>query len=107
VFLVRTSYGTDTVNDYDEVLSRVSELTNSPPAVRPTRIYLVPPLNIDLRPALKYFAPEAETIYAKPPVGEKIAGAYVFSYVNDAADRVEDAIYPNRHPRPFIKMDKE
>jgi hypothetical protein len=107
VFLVRTFYSVNTMSDYDEILSRIGEVANSPTAVRPTRVYLVPPLYIDLQPSLQYFVPGAQAVYAEPPAGERIAGAYVFSYAKNAADRVEDEIFPSRHSHPFIRMDKE
>jgi len=107
VFLVRTFYSVNTVSDFDEIVSRIDEVARSPAEARPTRVYLVPPLHIDLQPALQYFVPGAQAVYAKPPAGERIAGAYVFSYAKDAADRFEDEIVPSRHPRPFIRMDRE
>jgi hypothetical protein len=108
VFLVRSFFGITVLNDEDEVLAKINELVNSPTAVFPARIYIVPPLACDPGPGLRYFAPGAKLVFARPPAGERIPGAYVFSYISgNPADRFDDEIVPSRHPRPFIRMEKE
>jgi hypothetical protein len=108
VFLVRSFFGIPVVNDEDEILAGINELVTSPTAAPPTRIYLVPPLACDPGPGLRYFAPGAKVFFTKPPAGEKIPGAYVFSYISpDPAARFDDEIVPSRHPRPFVRMEEE
>jgi len=108
VFLVRSFFALGMEEDYDEVFAKVNQVIHTPGAPRLMRIYLVPPLEIDMESGLRYFAPGAVVIRAVPPVGEKFPGTYVFSYFKrNAADRFDDEVVPSRHPRPFIKMAEE
>jgi hypothetical protein len=106
VFLVRNFFGQPMPNDEDEALVFINKLVNSS-EVQPTKFYLIPPMGIDLGPGLQYFAPDAKWDRANPPAGEKIPGVYVLSYIKETADRFDDEVAPSRHPRPFLKMEKE
>ena len=107
VVLVRSFFGVPMLNDEDEAYAMVNKLVNST-AVQPKQFYLLPPMDIDLAPGLEYFAPDAKLALSKPPAGEKVPGVYVFSYLKkDPADRFDDEIAGSRHPRPFIRMEKE
>ncbi len=106
VFLVRGFFGPPMLNDEDEAFAMIDKLVSAH-GVKPTKFYLVPPMDIDLAPGLEYFAPDAKLVLASPPEGEKIPGVYVFSYLKKAADRFDDEVAPSRHPRPFIKMTEE
>ena len=105
VFLVRSFLGPTIRSDYDEVFAKIDEIATSRSAARPTRIYLVPPLDVILEPGLQYFAPGAAVLRSLPLAGEKIPGAYVFSYLtNDPNDRILNQEMPSIHTRPFVKM---
>lgn len=108
VLLVRSFFGSEFRSEYDEVFADVNALVTSPVAVPPLRIYLVPPLDAIIEPGLMYFAPEARVFRSEPPAGEKIAGAYVFSYISkDAHDRSFDPFIPSYHLQPVIRMARE
>ncbi len=105
VFLVRSFMGSGIRSDYDEVFAKLDELAASSSFARPTRIYLVPPLDVMLESGLRYFAPDAVVLRSSPPAGEKIPGTYVFSYLSDnPGDRVVNQHMPSVHLRPFVKM---
>ncbi|HEY4989056.1 MAG TPA: hypothetical protein VII09_04575 [Opitutaceae bacterium] len=108
VFLVRTLYGPQTLDDYDEVCADLNQLVLSPKTVRPIRIYLLPPLEKNLAYAMWFFEPDGAAYAATPPVGERVPGTYIFSYrVKDPKDRFDDTVAPSRHPRPFIQVEDE
>jgi hypothetical protein len=107
VLLVRNFFGPPMPNDEDEVYGMINSLVNSA-EVRPTKFYVVPPMNMDIRIGLRYFAPDATVTFGRPPAGEKLPGVYVISYLKrNPADRFDDEIAASRHPRPFIKLERE
>lgn len=108
VFLVRSFFGSAFKSEFDEVFANINAVATSPVAARPTRIYLVPPLDAIIEPGLAYFAPDAVVFRRKPPANEKIAGTYVFSYISkDAYDRTYDPFTPSYHLQPIIRMAQE
>ncbi len=107
VLLVRNFFGTPMPDDEDEAYALINRLVNSS-AVQPKKFYQVPPMHMDLPLGLQYFAPDAAVVFARPPEGESVPGVYVFSYLkSNPADRFDDEVAPSRHPRPFIRMDRE
>jgi hypothetical protein len=108
VFLVRSFFGSSYKSEFDEAFAGINTVVNSPTAARPTRIYLVPPLDIIMEPGLNYFAPGAKVIRREPPANEKIAGAYVFSYISkDPYDRADEPFSPSYHLQPILRMTEE
>ncbi len=64
-------------------------------------------MTMDVRIGLRYFAPDAVVTFGNPPE-RQLPGAYVISYLKkDPADRFDDEIAASRHPRPFIRLEKE
>jgi hypothetical protein len=109
VFLVRAFYySSATEDDYDEVCYDFNRLAQSPGTVHPMRIYFVPPLDIDLARSIWFFDPDATVYSGAPPPGERVPGTYIFSYrVVNPKDRLDDAVIPSRHPRPFIQVENQ
>lgn len=108
VFLVRSFFGGAMIDDPDEANGLIDKLLRDPTAARPTKFYLIPPMDIDLEWGLAYFAPDAKVVRGVPPAGEKIPGVYVFRYLKKKADdRFDDEVAPDRHPRPFLALTKE
>jgi hypothetical protein len=108
VFLVRTFYGPETMDDYDEVCDEFNRLVLSPETVRPMRIYFVPPLDVDLAHSIWFFDPDGVVYPNAPPPGERIPGTYIFSYrIKDTKDRFDNAVAPSHSHRPFIKVERE
>jgi uncharacterized membrane protein len=104
VLLVRSFFGTTMLDDEDEAFVLVDRLVHSH-EVQPKLIYMTPPMDINLAPGLQYFAPDAKVVHGNPPAGEKVAGAYVLSYLKTY--RFDDELVPSRNPRPFIRMERE
>jgi hypothetical protein len=105
VVMVRNFFAMNTVNDYDEAFAKINEIVHTPGIPYMSRVYLVPPLEIDLETGLEYFAPDVVVVRKAPPAGEHVKGYWVFSYLkSNADDRFEDEVVPSRHPRPFLKM---
>ena len=103
--LVRNFFGLGTVDDYDEAFVKINQIVNDPAAPPIARIYLVPPLDIDLESGLQYFAPKADVVRSLPPKGEKKHGYWVFSYYKtNPDDRFLDEVVPSLHARPFLRM---
>jgi hypothetical protein len=103
VFLVRSFLGSTIRSDFDEVVVALDDM-----AAPPARVYLVPPLDVLIEPALAYYAPGAAVIRGSPPPGERIPGTYVFSYLSaNPADRIIDQHMPVILKRPFIRMAPE
>jgi hypothetical protein len=106
VLLVRDFFGPPMLNDEDEIYGMINTLVNSS-ELRPTKFYVVPPMETDIRIGLRYFAPYATVTLGRPPAGEKLPGVYVFSFIKkNPADRLDDEVAASRHPRPFIKLEK-
>jgi hypothetical protein len=108
VFLVRSFFGVAMMDDPDEAYGLIDKVLRDPTAARPTKFYMIPPMDIDLEWGLVYFAPNAKVVRGAPPKGEKIPGVYVFRYLKKKAeDRFDDEVAPDRHPRPFLALTKE
>ncbi len=108
VLLVRAFPYGGFATDYDEAFAKINDLVNSPVDVRPTRIYVAPPLDLNLESGLRFFGPEVKVIHASPPAGERIPGAYVLSYIaKDPEERVVYSNFPSLHPRPYLRLAAE
>jgi hypothetical protein len=104
---VRAFFGPPVRDDEDEIYDMISKLVTSK-EVQPKTFYVVPPMVTDIRIGTNYFAPDATVYFTTPPVGEKVPGFYVISFLKlNPDDRFDDEIALSRHPRPFIKMEPE
>ncbi len=105
VFMVRTFFGLGVQDDFDEAFVRINEIVHTPGIPLMRRIYLVPPLKMDIEQGLQYFAPSVGVVRSAPPPGERQPGYWVCSYLSaNPDDRFQDEVIPSRHVRPFMKI---
>lgn len=108
VFMVRTFFGLEMQDDFDEAFARINEIVHTPGIPLLRRIYLVPPLKMDMEAGLLYFAPGVDVVRSAPPPGESRPGTWVISYLStNPDDRFQDQVVPSRHTRPFMRIAPE
>src|ERR1019366_6807142 len=108
VLLVRNFFAEQMVDDFDEAMSMINQVVHAPGARPIARVYLVPPLEMDIELGLRYFAPDSVVVRHAPPPGEKKPGNWVFSYIKKSPDdRFQNEVKPSLHPRPYLRLQPE
>jgi hypothetical protein len=108
VFLMRTFLSINRPDDEDEAFDKIYAVIRTQGAAQMKRIYIVPPLDLDIEYGLQYFCPDAVVVRQAPPEGEKLPGTWVLAFLRTKPDeRLQDDYVHSQNPRPYLKMERE
>jgi hypothetical protein len=93
----------ENLDDLEEALITLDALNSARHPL--TRIYLAPPLDVNLEWGLVYLRPEATVIRGEPPPDEKSPGSYVLSFRStNFADHIWTRDIPSYQRRPYLQI---
>jgi hypothetical protein len=108
VFLMRTFLSINRPDDEDEAFDKIYAVIRTQGAAQMKRLYIVPPLDLDIEYGLQYFCPDAVVVRQAPPEGEKLPGTWVLAFLRTKPDeRLQDDYVHSQNPRPYLKMERE